>query len=157
MGYSKRQFVLAAFEETGLASYAFDLNPAQIESGVRRLDTMMAEWNARGVRLGYPLPNSPQFTDIDAESNVPDSANEAIITNLAIRIAPSYGRALSVDTKITAKTSFNTLLARATMPKEMQPHGDLPRGAGQKSIDQPFISSPDTTVDAGPDGQIDLY
>ena len=41
MGYSKRQFVAAAFEEIGLASYAFDLQPQQFESALRRLDAMM--------------------------------------------------------------------------------------------------------------------
>jgi hypothetical protein len=52
MSYSKRQFVEAAFEEIGLASYVFDLQPEQIDSACRRLDTMMAQWNAVGIRLG---------------------------------------------------------------------------------------------------------
>jgi len=66
MGYSKRQFVEAAFEEVGLAAYVFDLQPQQLESALRRLDAMMAEWNAKGIRLGYPLPGSPQNSDINA-------------------------------------------------------------------------------------------
>jgi len=74
MGYSKRQFVTAAFEEIGLASYVFDLNPEQMESALRRLDAMMADWNAKGIRLGYPLPSSPQNSDLDEQTNVPDSA-----------------------------------------------------------------------------------
>ena len=102
MGYSKRQFVAAAFEEIGLASYAFDLQPQQFESALRRLDAMMASWNALGIRLGYPLPSSPQFSDLDAQSEVPDSANEAIITNLAVKIAPGYGKQVMPDTKATA-------------------------------------------------------
>ena len=35
MGYSKRQFVAAAFEEIGLASYVFDLQPEQLQSALR--------------------------------------------------------------------------------------------------------------------------
>jgi hypothetical protein len=85
VGYSKRQFVEAAFAEIGLASYVFDLQPQDLEQALRRLDAMMAEWNAKGIRLGYPLPGSPQDSDINAESEVPDSANEAIICNLGIR------------------------------------------------------------------------
>ena len=46
MGYSKRQFVEAAFAEVGLASYVFDLQPQDLEQALRRLDAMMAEWNA---------------------------------------------------------------------------------------------------------------
>lgn len=157
MGYSKRQFVEAAFEEIGLASYTFDLQPQQIESALRRLDAMMAEWNAKGIRLGYPLPSSPQFSDISAESEVPDSANEAIITNLALKLAPSYGRTPMPDTKITAKTAYNTLLSRAAMPMVQQFPNTLPSGAGNKPwrmYDNPFLGPEVDPVDAGPDGPL---
>jgi hypothetical protein len=92
MGYTKRQFVTSAFEEIGLADYVFDLQPEQLEAALRRLDSMMAEWNAAGIRLGYAMPSSPQDSDLDTETNVPDSAWEAIITNLAIRIALATAR-----------------------------------------------------------------
>ena len=158
MGYSKRQFVAAAFEEIGLASYAFDLQPQQFESALRRLDAMMASWNALGIRLGYPLPSSPQFSDIDAESEVPDSANEAIITNLAVKIAPGYGKQVMPDTKATAKETYNTLLSRAAAPLEQQLPGTMPSGAGNKPwrvYDNPFIRPPVDPVLAGQDGPIE--
>jgi hypothetical protein len=157
MGYSKRQFVAAAFEEIGLASYAFDLQPQQFESALRRLDAMMASWNALGIRLGYPLPSSPQFSDLDAQSEVPDSANEAIITNLAVKIAPGYGKQVMPDTKSTAKETYNTLLSRAAVPMEQQLPGTMPSGAGNKPwrvYDDPFLRPPVDPVLAGQDGPI---
>ena len=155
MGYSKRQFISAAFEEVGLASYVFDLQPQQIESALRRLDAMMAEWNAKGIRLGYPLPNSPESSDLSAESQVPDSANEAIITNLAIRIAPSYGKNISQDTKIVAKRAYDTLLSRATMPEEQQLSMNMPLGAGHKGHKaRSFTRVPSDPVSAGPDANL---
>lgn len=157
MGYSKRQFVAAAFEEIGLASYVFDLQPEQLQSALRRLDVMMAEWNAKGIRLGYPIPGSPESSDLDESSEVPDSANEAIITNLALRLAPSYGRNPMPDTKITAKTAYNTLLSRAAMPMEQRLPDTLPSGAGNKPwrvYDNPFLGPEVDSVDAGPDGPI---
>jgi hypothetical protein len=120
MGYSKRQFVAAAFEEIGLASYVFDLQPEQLQSAMRRIDAMMADWNGKGIRLGYPLPNSPQDSDLDEPTLVPDWANEAIITNGAVRLAPGYGKVVMPETKAVAKDSYNTLLQRATMPPEQQ-------------------------------------
>jgi hypothetical protein len=159
MGYSKRQFVAAAFEEIGLASYAFDLQPQQFESALRRLDAMMASWNALGIRMGYPLPSSPQFSDIDAESEVPDSANEAIITNLAVKIAPGYGKQVMPDTKATAKETYNTLLSRAAAPLEQQLPGTMPSGAGNKPwrvYDDPFLRPPVDPVLAGQDGPIEF-
>lgn len=157
MGYSKRQFVSAAFEEIGLASYAFDLQPQQFESALLRLDAMMADWNGKGIRLGYPLPSSPQFSDLDAQSEVPDSANEAIITNLATRIAPSYGKQVMAQTMMTARNAYQTLLSRATMPFEQQLPGTMPSGAGNKPwrvYDDPFLRRPVDPLLAGQDGQI---
>lgn len=159
MGYSKRQFVTAAFEEIGLASYVFDLQPEQLQSALNRLDAMMADWNGKGIRLGYPLPGSPQYSDLDEPSEVPDSANEAIFTNLAIKLAPSYGKSVMPETKVTAKESYNTLLMRATTPLEMQLPGTMPAGAGNKpwrNYDNPFLQRPVDPVLAGQDGPIEF-
>jgi hypothetical protein len=158
MGYSKRQFVNAAFEEIGLASYVFDLQPEQLESALKRLDAMMAEWNAKGIRLGYPLPSSPQFSRIDAHSDVPDAANEAIILNLAVRIAPSYGKQIMPDTKTVGRNAYNTLLARATLPMQAQLPRTLPSGAGNKPwrYDNPYLNRPIDPVLAGQDGAIEF-
>lgn len=64
MPYSKRQFVIAAFEEAGLASYVYDLTPDQLNSALQRLDAMIAYWNGRGVRVSYPLPGSPEIATL---------------------------------------------------------------------------------------------
>lgn len=157
MGYSKRNFVYGAFEELGIASYAFDLTPEELEGALRRLDAMLAEWNAKGLRLGYPIPGSPMDSDLDEPSQVPDSAYEAIITNLAVRLAPSYGKAVSPDTKATAKAGYNTLLSRACFPPEMQFPGSLPSGAGNKPLavgGSIFVAEPEDSIDAGSDGPL---
>ena len=158
MGWTKGQFITQAFDEIGLASYVFDLNPEQLQNALRRLDTMMAAWNALGIRLGYPLPSSPEDSDLDEETNVPDSAYEAIYTNLGIKLAPSFGKQVMPETKITAKESYNTLLSRAAMPQEQQLPGTMPAGAGKKSwrmYDDPFLRRPVDDVLAGGDGPIE--
>jgi len=157
MGYTKRQFVTSAFEEIGLADYVFDLSPEQLESALRRLDAMIAEWNAKGIRLSYPLPSSPQDSDLDQETFVPDAAYEAVITNLAVRIAPGYGKTVSPDTKMVAKGAYDTLLQRATFPLEQQFPDTMPSGAGNKPwwYDNPFLQQPVDPVDAGPDGPLE--
>lgn len=157
MGYTKRQFVTGAFEEIGLADYVFDLSPEQLEGALRRLDAMMMEWNAQGIRLGYPSPSSPQDSDLDTETNTPDSAWEAVITNLAVRIAPGYGKTVSPDTKMLAKNAYNVLLQRATFPLEQQLPSTMPSGAGNKPwwYDNPFLERPVDPVNAGPDGPLE--
>ena len=120
-------------------------------------DAMMADWNGKGIRLGYPLPNSPQDSDLDEPTLVPDWANEAIITNGAVRLAPGYGKVVMPETKAVAKDSYNTLLQRATMPPEQHIPATMPAGAGNKPwrvYDNPFIRPPVDPVDAGPDGPL---
>jgi hypothetical protein len=159
MGYTKRQFILAAFEEIGLASYTFDLQPEQLESARRRLDAMIADWNGKGIRLGYPIPSSPQDGSIDEETFVPDSAYEAIICSLGIRLAPSYGKQVMSMTMATAKQGYDTLLQRATFPLEQQMPSTMPAGAGNKPwrvYDNPFLRPPVNPVQVGPDGPLEL-
>jgi hypothetical protein len=159
MGYTKRQFILAAFEEIGLASYTFDLQPEQLESARRRLDAMIADWNGKGIRLGYPIPSSPEQGSIDEETFVPDSAYEAIICSLGVRLAPSYGKQVMPMTMATAKQGYDTLLQRATFPLEQQMPGTMPAGAGNKPwrvYDNPFLRPPVNPVQVGPDGPLEL-
>lgn len=139
--------------EIGLASYSFDLMPEQIEAALRRLDSMMAEWNARGIRLYYSIPDDPSNSDIDSDSGIPDSAWEAVITNLALRIAPSYGKVVNPMTQTTARHALNTLMARAAMPREQQ-LASLPSGAGNKNMDNPFMPEPVDPITSGPTGEI---
>jgi hypothetical protein len=158
MGYSKRQFIEAALAEIGLASYVFDLQPEQLEAARQRLDAMMADWNGKGIRLGYPIPASPQEGSINEQTNVPDSAYEAIICNLGIRLAPSYGKQVMLETKATAKQGYDTLMQRATFPLEQQFPNTMPSGAGNKPwrvYDNPFLRPPVDPVTAGPDGPIE--
>ncbi len=156
MSYTKKQFIEAALEEIGVASYDFDIQPEQYESALRRLDSLMAAWNAKGIRLGYPLPSSPELSVLEAETAVPDSANEAIITNLAIKLAPSYGKTPSQDTKTAARDALNTLMGFAAMPNEMQLPGNMPSGAGNKWIDQPYLTPAVDPLLAGNDSAIDF-
>lgn len=159
MGWTKRQFVTQAFEEIGLAAYVFDLTPEQLQSALRRLDAMMASWNAKGIRLGYPIPSSPDDSDLDEQTNVPDSANEAIYTNLGVRLASSFGKEVTLSAKGTAKVAYDTLMMRAALPPEQQLPGTMPSGAGNKpwrTYDDPFLRQPTDPVLAGQDGPIEL-
>ena len=156
MSWTKRQFIEQAFEELGVASYVFDLQAEQLQSALRRLDAMMGTWNAAGIRIGYPLPSSPESSVIEDETSVPDAANEAIYLNLALRLAPTIGKMVSPETMAAAKAAYATLSGRfATIPRRKYP-GNMPRGAGYKSNDRPFTSNPTPTVDAGPDAELEF-
>ncbi len=155
-GWSKRQFCTQAFSEISVSDYDFDLQPEAFQGALRRLDAMMATWNAQGIRLGYPLPSSPDNSDLDEETGVPDSANEAIYANLAIRIAPSLGKTPTVELKQVAKTAYDVLLSRATFPPLRQLPAGVPLGAGNRRWENPFTSAPADPLAAGADSAIDF-
>lgn len=146
MSYTKRQFVTEAYTELGMADYVFDLQPEQLLGACRRLDAMLAEWNGRGINLGYTLPTSPENTDIDQETTVPDWANEAIVLNLAVKIAPMHGKTVAMETKTGAKLALNTVMINTAKDVVMKLPADTPIGAGYKRMEYPFI---DETVDTG--------
>lgn len=160
MPWTKRQFIEAAYTELGLADYVFDLQPQELQSSLRRLDTMMADWYERGILLGYPLPLTPGESDLDTPTGVPDRANEAIIVNLAIKLAPSYGKQVMPQTMTGAREALNTLLVRAARPGVMQMPSQTPAGAGNKYLGQfwgPFLRPPqadEVLVEYG--GEIEL-
>jgi hypothetical protein len=141
MGYSRRQFIESAFEELGLAEYTFDMQPEQYQGAARRLDAMLMTWNGRGLRLGPNISATAAGADLAADMGIPDIANEAIILNLAIRLAPSYGKTVSPDTKASALEGKNTLFARFAKPIPQRFPHDLPLGAGNKPwrYGNPFV------------------
>jgi len=160
MSWTKRQFIEAAFEEIGYANYVYDLSPEQLEKALWRLDAMMASWNANGIRLAYPLPSSPELSDLDTETDVPDGANAAIYMNLGLSLAPTVGKMVAQETKSGAKSAYDILLIKAALPREMQMPGTLPAGAGSKTwrgSQDPFVKDPIDGLDAGNDSEIDFY
>lgn len=154
MGWTKRQFVEAAYEEIGMAGYVFNLQPEQLQIAVKRLDSMCASWNAQGIRLGYPIPESPKYSDLSAETNVPDAANEAIYKNLALRIAPVHGKQISADLRSDSKLAFDAMLTKLVGVREMA-LGMIPAGAGRKTPLAPFIADKITDIQTGLDGYIE--
>lgn len=158
MGWTKRQFIEQAFDEIGLAPYTYELSTEQLTSALRRLDAMMAEWNGKGIRLGYPLPSSPAGSSLDEQTSVPDMANEAIILNLAMRLSPAYGKQMLVQSIGAARNAYGAILARFTGPIE-RALPSMPSGAGNKSwrdYGSPFTPVPEEPLLAGDDGPLVL-
>lgn len=154
MSYSKGELAQSALEELGVSGYDFDTSPDQLQTAIGRMDMMLAEWNIKGIRLGYPISKEENSEPGD-DSNIPDWAWEAVITNLAIRLAPSYGKTVSLDTRAVAKNSFTTLCSNFSMPREMQ-FNSMPRGAGYKGTNNRFMSNPSDPYLDSVDDDVDL-
>jgi hypothetical protein len=156
MSWTKQQFVDAAFDELGLSSFVADIDAIQSAAALKKLDAMLATWNAQGIRIGYPIPSTPENSNLADETNVPDAANEAIYQNLAVRLGPSYGKVVPTETKSAAKMAYTSLLSRFIQVVEFQLPGDMPAGAGLKRISEVFIDPPGDPLLNGPDSELEF-
>jgi hypothetical protein len=148
MAYTKQQFVEMSYQELGFL--AEDLQTEQLNAGLKRLDSMMATWNARGLKLRYPIPLNPQDSTLSEQTNVPDKANEAIYVNLAVRLAPSVGKVVTPELRTNANSTYNDLI-RALVGVEEVELSVVPTGAGNKeaSTYARFITPKDTDIQLG--------
>lgn len=159
MSWTKRQFITQAYKEIGLAAYIYDLQPEQLQDAGVTLDAMMAMWNGKGIRIGYPIATNPEDIDIDTETNVPDSANLAIYMNLAMLLAASVGKVVSPETKRAAKDGYDVLAARGQAPGTKRMPKNMPKGAGFKSWRNnhyPFTPPPADEIEVGTDGILEF-
>lgn len=158
MSYTKKEIIEEAFTEIGLANYNFDLQSEQMQSALKRLDSMMATWNSKGIRIGYPLVDAPSNSNLNDDTDLRASAIEAVYLNLAVRLAPMLGKQLSMDTKKNANSAYKDLLRETSETIEMD-YNTLPRGAGQKPWryeNSVFLPKKQQKLQAGNDSEIDF-
>lgn len=160
MSWTKRRLVDKAFEELALGSTTYNITDDERAAALSTLDSMMAEWNqpGLGIRIGYLLNLDPDDASLDDESGIPLYANKAVYLNLALELAPSYGKAVPKVTAARAKRAYDNLLSSvmAEIP-EMQLPGNLPSGAGSRVFGtSPFVAPPEERITTGPDGPLEL-
>lgn len=154
MSWTKKQLAKLAFSELGLARYAYDLRPEQWQEAVAVMESMVAAWNEEGIRIGFSVSSDPESVDPDVASGIPDWANRPVYMNLAIALAPRYGKTPSSFTAAAARSGYDALALRMAMPVGRQLPAGTPVGAGNKpwSLDVPFTRQPEDDLGADPDG-----
>ena len=128
---TKQHLVESAYEELGLAGYVFDLEPEELETGLRRCDRLGAEWDALGIRIGYNIADH-DGSSLNDESGVPDWAENAFVTNLALSIAPTIGKQPSPSTILAARRGLRALLIGNYEIPQMQMPRHMPIGTGNR-------------------------
>jgi hypothetical protein len=159
VGWSKQDLIRRAFGKIGLSSSVFELSAEQMSEALQDLDTMMADWNGRGIRLGYPIPSTAGGSKPEDDSCLPDWALRAVILNLGITLAEDVGKSVSQLLAAAAKRSYDMLLARSVLPPEQQMPSGMPAGAGNRRgrfPSRPFLDGPTDNLEVGPDGDLDF-
>jgi hypothetical protein len=159
VAFKKRWYVEKAFSKIGFANYLYDLQPEQLQEALGDLDSMMATWDAQGIRLGWSIPNDATASDLDDEVDVPYYAREAIFLQLGLRLAPSVGKTVSPHMLADALRSYNALMRQMAQPTPLRFPNTLPSGAGNKpwrNINNPFLGPTSDPLLAGDEGSIDF-
>lgn len=139
MAWTKGEIVNEAFAELALGGQAIDIDPEERELGLRRLDAMMASWEARGILLSYDFT-----TDLAGTSGLADGAVEGVWLKLAESIGPTFGKSLPASARVRAKTAYDALLIDSVRPATQQ-LPSMPVGAGNKppgAIGGAFMGKP---------------
>ena len=134
MSYTKRQLVEDAYAELALAGYVFDLQPEEMQWGLRRLDAMMARLIVTGMSIPYSI-SGIEDSDLDQDSGLPLAFVEAVYLELSMSLAAGKGKSLmgsTVGRAHAAMQDVRNILAMSAV-REQQTPGWMPRGAGSKS------------------------
>ena len=127
----KRFLVEQAYAELALAGYQFDLDPAEIQFGLQRLEFMIAEWSeAWELDVGYLPASDLSEIDPDDDSGLTAGKVRAIALNLAVEIAQNKGKQVSPLTLNKAAQALSELQIHT--PATAVNPDTLPVGAGNK-------------------------
>lgn len=149
--WSKRDVITQAFSEIGKGASDFDLQPEDLQTGLRKLDAMMATWGgALGVRIGFSGGDGKG--DLGVDTSVPDWAYEALYLNLALRLCPDYGKTPSPITVTNAKAALDAVRGRTVQPATRRISGYA--GAGNSTWGARSLPQEETPVATGPDNML---
>lgn len=159
MAWTKRNYINKAFSKLGLAHYIYDLTAEQLNDAAKDLESMIAGFNANGIRIGWPMASNPDNIDLDVDTKSPDYAHEAIYLNLAVRLASDYGKQLSPINAELADSAYSNLLNQTLFQTpQMQMPNTMPKGAGSKpwryQNGNPFVRPNTDTLDVGNDNKL---
>ena len=102
------------------------VTPQEAEDGLASLNDMMNEWNVDGINVGYEtLSNIEDILYVDL------GAIGAIKSNLAVYIAPEYGRVVLPSLQKRADRSKKSLRASIKLNPTQYPDS-LPVGSGNE-------------------------
>lgn len=130
MAILKSDLVKQALAKLAITGFDTEVNPEEIRAGVITLEELMAAWDASGIQIGYAFAPEAEAALAEAPSNVPDIARKAIINQLAIELAPQYGKEPSQLIYMSAASGMSSLLNAIAYIPEMNYGRRMPRGSG---------------------------
>lgn len=138
------EIIKDALQKIGAHSVATPANPEAIEAGRKALNSMCEMWLSEGIRFGFTPLKVP-----GDDLNEPADARNGIVFNLAIMLAPDFGKDVSSNLNRMATTTFakiRNIYEVVTVPDRVV-SSTLPKGQGNHESfgsDQTFFRDGET-------------
>ena len=123
---TKLELVQGAYEQMRIWGLTSSVTPVESELALKRLNGLLLHWENKGVYLGWHIGTG----DINEDSGLPDWSQEAVFTNLAIKLLPAFGKTASREQVAEASDSFNAISLKCY--DNMEYPDTMPVGAGNQ-------------------------
>jgi len=121
------EIVNDALEELGVKTAELPITNDEFQSGLRRCNDMLTEWQDAGIIVGYN-----EVTNNTDELELDRNAIAAVKYNLAVRLAPSFDKIVTPALLGVAVSSFSRLEASSAYIGEVAYPDTLPMGSGNR-------------------------
>jgi hypothetical protein len=127
---TKGALVIRALGKIGIASYVFDTEAEEDVSALRQLDSMAARWQSKLEPFGYRQPDTNGTSLPSDQAGIEEADVDAFVSNLAVLLAPDYGKQPAGALNKQAAESRSEMFTRYARRVEYQLPRRTPTGAG---------------------------
>ncbi len=121
--------IVRAFTMAGIRASETPLTADELADGLDLLNDLASEWGTSSVIPGFaPVEN------VGDDLRIPRQAYGAVKAELAVRIAPEFGKPVTIGMIRNQEESMSAML-RATMDLEVRLPDTLPIGSGNTPSD----------------------
>lgn len=145
MSITKGDLVIRALKMLGVVDSITSADPEEIQDGLEYLDSMAAEWENHGIRIGYIMPAEGIPTMPDDESGLSDTKVLGVAANLAVNMAPMLGREAQQTVKSRAKLFYDGLFSVELPQRQSDPM--MPTGSGNCYLGAHQVPDDDITIE----------
>jgi hypothetical protein len=130
--YTKGDLVIQALGQISIANYVFDTEAEEDQAALRLLDDMLADWQDGLEPLGYNFPDSAGGSLPSDDCGLSKSIIGAVVANLAVQLAPSYGKTPSPFLLRRSAMGRSNVFTKYRIDVEVQMNPRTPLGAGNR-------------------------
>lgn len=119
----------AAYSQLRISGLTVQPGPEDVTLAIDRLETMMSEYDTRGICVDYNFEINP---DPNSVTNVIRAYWQMMDTNLAVRLIPDFNKEVPQVLQIQASQSLSNVSARVASEnaRQIEYSRRFPRGSG---------------------------